>query len=76
MITYLVVGIIWLVMINIASLLESRINGISECEKSCKKDGISLKEMSTKMLLLGCLFHIIAWPITIPYYIWEVYLKK
>lgn len=76
MIAYLVIGIIWLVMINIASLIENRTTGMSECEKACIKDGTSLDKVPKKVLLLSCILHIIIWPLAIPYYVYTVYLQK
>ena len=76
MITYLVIGIIWLVMINVVSLIENKTTGMSECEKVCIKDGTPINTMPKRALLLSCLLHVIAWPIAIPFYIWVVYLRK
>jgi len=76
MITYLVIGIIWLVMINIATLIENRTIGISECEKACADEDTPLAEVPWKVFFLSCVLHIVIWPIVIPYYTYEVYFKK
>ena len=73
---YFVIGIIWLVMINVASLIENRKTGISECEKACIKNGTSINTVPKKILFLSCILHIVIWPFAIPYYVYTVYLKE
>ena len=76
MIIYLVIGIVWLITINMASLIENRTTGMSECEKACIKDGTPINTVPKKVLFLSCVLHIVIWPLAIPYYIYTVYLKK
>lgn len=73
---YFVIGIIWLVMINVASLIENRKTGISECEKACIKDGTPINTVPKRILFLSCILHIVIWPFAIPYYVYTVYLKE
>lgn len=73
---YFVIGIIWLVMINVASLIENRKTGMSECEKACIKDGTPINTVPKRILFLSCILHIVIWPFAIPYYVYTVYFKE